>query len=269
MMLGRGTRDGVRILSEATHRRITSRLSPAHLPARGFGWDLRPPELSPARSRLLSESAYGHTGWTGQSLWIDPERDAYLDRLAQHYADGLLDDAGDSLAGAPLDWANRPATYKRYPDAPQFHVVPDQFRGGALQLVFGNTPYLHRVICDQPVAPLNELDSRLAFSDAAFPEYQNSFAVYINEHAVPRHHRCERRAQKRHNFADEIRGLRVAYKDRRFEPLGHLDALRLGLRAAAVYQGRYALSEKHLERSSAECGAERFQIRILRHSDDL
>lgn len=23
-----------------------------------------------------------------------PERDAYLDRLAQHYADGLLDDAG-------------------------------------------------------------------------------------------------------------------------------------------------------------------------------
>jgi len=78
MMLGRGGRDGVRILSEATHRRITTRLSPAHLPARGFGWDLRPPEISPARGRLLSEAAYGHTGWTGQSLYIDPERDIYL-----------------------------------------------------------------------------------------------------------------------------------------------------------------------------------------------
>lgn len=78
MMLGRGERDGVRTLSEATHGRITTRLSPAHLPARGFGWDLRPPEISPARARLLSASAYGHTGWTGQSLYVDPERDIYL-----------------------------------------------------------------------------------------------------------------------------------------------------------------------------------------------
>ena len=78
MMLGCGAREGVRILSEATHGRITTRLSPANLPARGFGWDLRPPEISPARGRLLSASAYGHTGWTGQSLYVDPERDIYL-----------------------------------------------------------------------------------------------------------------------------------------------------------------------------------------------
>lgn len=76
-MLGRGTRDGTRILSTERHRRVTTRLTPPHLPARAFGWDLRPPDQSPARGRLLSPSAYGHTGWTGQSLWIDPARELY------------------------------------------------------------------------------------------------------------------------------------------------------------------------------------------------
>jgi len=77
MMLGRGRCDGVRVLSEEIHGRITRRLTPPHLPARGFGWDLRPPEESPARGALLSAGAHGHTGWTGQSLWIDPERELY------------------------------------------------------------------------------------------------------------------------------------------------------------------------------------------------
>ncbi len=36
----------------------------------------------------------------------------------------------DSLAGAPLDWANRPATYKRYPDAPQLTLAAPQLQGG-------------------------------------------------------------------------------------------------------------------------------------------
>lgn len=78
MMLGRGEREGVRVLSEGMHRRVTDRLTAPHLPARGFGWDLRPAEESPARGSLLSARAYGHTGWTGQSLWIDPKRELYV-----------------------------------------------------------------------------------------------------------------------------------------------------------------------------------------------
>ncbi len=78
MMLGRGTRDGVTIISESMHKQITARMSPRHLPARGFGWDLRPPLEAPARPHLLSDVAYGHTGWTGQSLWIDPLANLYL-----------------------------------------------------------------------------------------------------------------------------------------------------------------------------------------------
>jgi CubicO group peptidase (beta-lactamase class C family) len=46
---------------------------------RGYGWRLLPPpgspEVSPDSGRRLSQRAFGHTGFTGTSLWIDPERD--------------------------------------------------------------------------------------------------------------------------------------------------------------------------------------------------
>jgi CubicO group peptidase (beta-lactamase class C family) len=48
--------------------------------SRLLGWDTRDPKY-PAPSvfgELLSRSAYGHTGWTGTELWIDPERDLFL-----------------------------------------------------------------------------------------------------------------------------------------------------------------------------------------------
>ena len=48
--------------------------------SRLLGWDTRDPEYPPPSvfGELLSPSAYGHTGWTGTELWIDPERDLFL-----------------------------------------------------------------------------------------------------------------------------------------------------------------------------------------------
>ncbi len=47
--------------------------------ARGYGWRLLPapgtPETTPDSGRGLSRRAYGHTGFTGTSLYIDPEYD--------------------------------------------------------------------------------------------------------------------------------------------------------------------------------------------------
>jgi CubicO group peptidase (beta-lactamase class C family) len=40
---------------------------------RGLGWQLAAPQAS--SGARLSASAFGHTGFTGTSLWIDPERD--------------------------------------------------------------------------------------------------------------------------------------------------------------------------------------------------
>lgn len=77
MMLGRGRREGVRVLSEAAVEAMiqdhTSRIGEP----RGLGWALRGDNPDSSAGDLLSPRAYGHTGFTGTSLWIDPDRDVY------------------------------------------------------------------------------------------------------------------------------------------------------------------------------------------------
>ena len=77
MMLCGGTLAGTRILSPRAHALCTTNLNEPPLPARALGWDLRPPEQAHSRGQRFSKSAYGHSGWTGQSIWIDPEHDLF------------------------------------------------------------------------------------------------------------------------------------------------------------------------------------------------
>lgn len=44
---------------------------------RGLGWDIDSP-FSSNRGELLPVGSYGHTGFTGTSLWIDPVTDTYI-----------------------------------------------------------------------------------------------------------------------------------------------------------------------------------------------
>ena len=44
---------------------------------RGFGWDIDSP-LSTNRGELLPVGSFGHTGFTGTSLWIDPSTKTYI-----------------------------------------------------------------------------------------------------------------------------------------------------------------------------------------------
>jgi CubicO group peptidase (beta-lactamase class C family) len=49
--------------------------------SRLLGWDSPDPSYDKPTSvfgRLLSPLAYGHTGWTGTELWIDPARDLFV-----------------------------------------------------------------------------------------------------------------------------------------------------------------------------------------------
>jgi len=72
MMLGMGERKGVRIFSPLGVRKFTSPASPADQPIlRGLGWDIDSP-FSGNRGDLFPIGSYGHTGFTGTSLWIDP-----------------------------------------------------------------------------------------------------------------------------------------------------------------------------------------------------
>ncbi len=78
MMLGMGMRDGVRIVSPLTVRKFTTPETPADQPIlRGFGWDIDSPFAS-NRGELFPLGSYGHTGFTGTSLWIDPATRTYI-----------------------------------------------------------------------------------------------------------------------------------------------------------------------------------------------
>ncbi len=51
--------------------------NPPGTPRRSFGWDMRPCCECLHRPSALSDAAIGHSGWTGQSVWVDPERGLY------------------------------------------------------------------------------------------------------------------------------------------------------------------------------------------------
>ncbi len=70
-----GEYQGVRILSSSTVELMTSRQTGEdHGGGRGLGWVRFSRKLS-AGGDLVSDEAYGHTGFTGTSLLIDPEKD--------------------------------------------------------------------------------------------------------------------------------------------------------------------------------------------------
>jgi serine-type D-Ala-D-Ala carboxypeptidase len=74
MMLNRGEINGVRIVADSTVALFTE--NTASRGSRALGWDTCDHDGS--CGKYLSNKAYGHTGFTGTSLWIDPERDLFV-----------------------------------------------------------------------------------------------------------------------------------------------------------------------------------------------
>ena len=78
MLLGQGTLDGRRILSPLSVARMTAPSTPAAEPnVRGLGWDLDS-SFSSNRGELFPIGSFGHTGFTGTSMWIDPATSTYV-----------------------------------------------------------------------------------------------------------------------------------------------------------------------------------------------
>jgi uncharacterized protein YbbC (DUF1343 family)/CubicO group peptidase (beta-lactamase class C family) len=66
------------ILSADTVAKMTSPEQPPAAPVlRGFGWDIDSP-FSSNRGDLLPVGSFGHTGFTGTSVWIDPTTQTYI-----------------------------------------------------------------------------------------------------------------------------------------------------------------------------------------------
>jgi uncharacterized protein YbbC (DUF1343 family)/CubicO group peptidase (beta-lactamase class C family) len=82
MMLHGGALGTARILSPLTVARMTSPATPAgEANVRGLGWDLDS-SFSGNRGDLLPLGSYGHTGFTGGSIWIDPATGVFVVFLA-------------------------------------------------------------------------------------------------------------------------------------------------------------------------------------------
>jgi CubicO group peptidase (beta-lactamase class C family) len=77
MMLHKGTYKGERILSPLSVARMTSIWPKATFCGRGLGWDLDSPQ-STNGGDLFGLNSYGHTGYTGTSIWIDPDTETYV-----------------------------------------------------------------------------------------------------------------------------------------------------------------------------------------------
>ena len=103
MILGRGRMGKSVILSDETVRAMTTDQCGGNVGVRrGFGFDIESPYSAP-RGRRFSRASFGHTGWTGVSLWIDPEAEAYLVLLTNAiHPDGHKDLKGFRAGAATL-----------------------------------------------------------------------------------------------------------------------------------------------------------------------
>lgn len=72
MMANKGTVNGVRLVADSTVRRFTREVKTK----RTLGWELA--NLERGSGEFLSPNAYGHTGYTGTSIWIDPDRQLFI-----------------------------------------------------------------------------------------------------------------------------------------------------------------------------------------------
>ena len=78
MLLHGGQLGTVRVLSPATVTRMTTPSTPPGMSAvRGLGWDIDS-QYSSNRGDLFPIGSFGHTGFTGTSIWVDPVSRLYV-----------------------------------------------------------------------------------------------------------------------------------------------------------------------------------------------
>lgn len=78
MLLAGGAYEGGQLLASLTVARMTTVSTPSHLAdKRGLGWDIDS-RFSSNRGDLFSVGSYGHTGFTGTSLWLDPASETFV-----------------------------------------------------------------------------------------------------------------------------------------------------------------------------------------------
>ena len=131
MMLNGGEYNGTRIVADSTVALFTKRASGT----RALGWDTC--GGSGSCGKYLGEDAYGHTGFTGTSLWIDPDRDMFVVLLTNRVHEPKARRPAKVIADVRADLADAAAlAVTDYADGPM--AMPSTFR--ADQAVGWNKP---------------------------------------------------------------------------------------------------------------------------------
>jgi uncharacterized protein YbbC (DUF1343 family)/CubicO group peptidase (beta-lactamase class C family) len=77
MILNKGAYNGVRILAPYTVERMVSAQTMPSSQMRGIGWDVNT-SYSSNRGDLFPVGTFGHTGFTGTSIWLDPASETFV-----------------------------------------------------------------------------------------------------------------------------------------------------------------------------------------------
>jgi CubicO group peptidase (beta-lactamase class C family) len=110
MYLNGGVLDGVRIVRPETIHRFTT-VQDSALSNRALGWET--PNGSNSAGHLMTRPAFGHTGFTGTSIWVDPSRDLFVilltNRVNPTRQNLRIGDVRTGLADAVVEVVDRAA----------------------------------------------------------------------------------------------------------------------------------------------------------------
>lgn len=120
MMLNGGSYDDVRLFSDSTVALFTKRTAGT----RALGWDTA--DGQGGSGEYLTDAAYGHTGFTGTSMWIDPEREMFVVLLTNRVHAARARRPAKVIADVRADLADAAALSVE--DTEQILAMPASFR---------------------------------------------------------------------------------------------------------------------------------------------
>jgi CubicO group peptidase (beta-lactamase class C family) len=166
MMLNRGTFNGVRIVSDSAVARFTTRTTGT----RALGWDTSDGD-GPAGVHM-GERAYGHTGFTGTSLWIDPDRDLFVILLTNRVHAARARRPAKVIADVRADLADA-AVLSVVEDKDNILRMPSSFRSdkavGWNRVVRRRSPVRRRPVATKSTAKKTTSKASAAKKPAAKP----------------------------------------------------------------------------------------------------
>lgn len=138
LMLDGGEIDGTRILSERAVKQMTSPLSCRNgTVLRGLGWDMNSPFSAP-KGKLFSEASFGHTGYSGSSIWIDPRQDLFVVLLTNrlNYRDvRMFNQLRSDISTIAVAEFRKPGDNQRLMVAPEIVRITENTQRPAIRII--------------------------------------------------------------------------------------------------------------------------------------